>query len=121
MRRSGSVVARRAFRGKRVTRAILLDAASELTVLKSDKEAIFTAASKAQQAAEYLPSVAGERARRGRPNARMCRDITTLRLPQVRAKAVRLSLLRVLYLHNCGELCQIAGRRRINEQRGIRV
>lgn len=34
--------------------------ANWLTVLKTDKKAIFTAASKAQQAANYLTSLAGE-------------------------------------------------------------
>jgi antirestriction protein ArdC len=35
--------------------------ANWLSVLKSDKKAIFTAASKAQQAANYLTVLAGER------------------------------------------------------------
>jgi antirestriction protein ArdC len=35
--------------------------ANWLSVLKSDKKAIFTAASKAQQAANYLTSLTGER------------------------------------------------------------
>ena len=39
----------------------IIDTSRLLTVLKADKKAIFTAASKAQQAANYLTSLAGER------------------------------------------------------------
>jgi antirestriction protein ArdC len=38
----------------------IIDTSRLLSVLKSDKKAIFTAASKAQQAANYLTSLAGE-------------------------------------------------------------